>query len=224
MNILLAAALVAATAKSAPAPADLRVACSGDATAAAQTEKGKPPVSKVISFSNEGQRIATLPSGRVLIAKEDKADGQDELLLQENGRYRRIVKGNARVRYLAESPDGAWVAVIVSTRDVGSMEVPQAAMYLFDTVKWEGREINKNFGFTAIAWSPDSKYLAYGEFSKARFVEAATLKLVDSCVFDSQVTTDGNERVRTFFWIDGKHLRLTYQNQAISAGYVVSLP
>jgi WD40 repeat protein len=224
MHLLLAAALAAATAKAPQAapPADLRTTCTGTATVHAKSDAGKPAASKVLTFQTQGQRIVSLPSGAVLIVKHE--NDQDELLLQQDGRYRRLLLTPYTVRYLAESPDAKWVAAVVVVGAAGVMELPQAALYLFDTKTWTGREVAKNFGFTAIAWSPDSNVLAFGDFAKVRLVDAAKGEIVQSCVFDSQATADGDERVMTFAWSDARSLKLVYQNQAVSVPYVVKLP
>ena len=224
MSFLLTAALIAAAAKPHTAkPNDMRVSCTGDAKIEAKDKAGKGAASHLLRFDQKGQRIVTLPSGHVLIAKADN-DGQDELLLQESGRYRRLMKGTANIRYLSESPDEKWVAVVLVQGEAGFYALPQGALYMLDTAKWEGHEVAKNFGFSAIAWSPDSSRLAYGDFSKLRIIDPVKGTPLESCVFDSQTTSDFDERLLSLGFLDAKTIRVTYENLSRSSDYVVKLP
>lgn len=224
VSLILAAALVAAPQKAVPPKADpdLRTFCTQGGVITEKDSKVGTG-NTTLSFSNKGNRMIRLSTGHVMMVRNE--NGDDQLLVEEDGKYRRLVAGHSLIQSLSESPDGSKVAVIIVHKKEASLTtVPSAGLYLFDTKSWQGEQIVKLFGYTGIAWSPDSKTLAYGDYAKVRFFDVATGKVTDSCGVDSLTTEDGRERVESIGWLGSKALRLTYQNPRGKHEFVVTLP
>lgn len=177
----------------------------------------------VFSFKENKQRSQMLKSKQVVLVQTNGA--QDELLVEEGGKYRRIVSSHSKIQFLAESPDGKSLAVVV----VHELETdfgrpPSSALYIFNTTTWIGEQAIKSFGFSDISWSADSAMLAIGDYSKLRVFAVPGYKQIEMCGIDSMVTPDGHERLNDIGWIDAKTIGFGYQNANGKQDYVVRLP
>jgi WD40 repeat protein len=221
VTLLLAAALVAAP-QAAAQNADIRTFCSGDASITEKASKAGTG-SNALSFSNAKTRVVRLDTGDVLMIRSE--NGDDQLVVEENGKFRRLVAGKTTIHSLYLSPDKRKVAVVVTVGERGTLtSAPNAALYLFDTETWLGEQVVKLFGFTGVSWSPDSKVLAYGDYSKARFLDVATGKVMETCGVDSAATPDGREKIQKLGWLGEKQFRMSYQSPSGNHDYLVTLP
>ena len=178
-------------AKSPFPPGDIRTFCNeGGAIEAKPAGAGK--TFKVLQFPNRKQHIVRLVSGKVLLAQ---ANGElNELLVEENGKYRRIVSGRGTISSFAESPDGKGVAVVATLGEKTSgLRPAQASLYIFNTGDWAGENVLPAFGYSGMAWSPDGKRLAVGDYAHLKVFDAVTFKPVEHCGIDAMGTQDGNE-------------------------------
>ena len=177
----------------------------------------------VISLKENKHRSQTLKSKQVVLVQTNGAE--DELLVEEGGKYRRIVSSRSKIQYLAESPDGKSLAVVVVhelNADFG--RPPSSSLYIFNTTSWIGEQALKGFGFSAISWSADSAMLAVGDYSKLRVFGIPGYKQLEMCGIDSLVTPDGHERLNDLAWVDAKTIRFGYQNANGKQDFVVRLP
>lgn len=200
---------------------DLRPFCTQTGTIT-KKEGGAGSGNQIVLFRDGKRRLVGLPSGLKLRAHE--RDGMDELLVEENGKYRRIVYGKSKIYHILPSPDGKKVAVVVVHKFEDSfLKPPASALYLFETQNWEGEQAVKHFAYSAMAWSPDSRVLAYGDGAKLKLFDTLDKRVIETCGVDSISTADGNERLSDLGWLSDNSLRLTYHNPRGKLGYVVNL-
>lgn len=200
---------------------DLRAFCTQTATIT-KKEGGAGTGNQIVLFRNGKKRLVGLPSGLKLRAHE--RDGMDELLVDDNGKFRRIVQGRSKIHHLLPSPDGKKVAVVVVHKYEDTfLKPPSAALYVFDTKTWEGEQTVKMFAYSAMAWSPDSRVLAYGDAAKVRLFDTLDNRVIETCGVDSLSTADASERIDGLGWLGDNGLRFTYHNSRGKLGYVVNL-
>ncbi len=224
ISVLIFAALISASEQPVAAddgamiPGDTRTFCTGDSTISTSDEPAAK--STGVGFSRATRRAITLKSGQRVLVQE--VGGRDELVVEEDGRYRRVVDGKMKIHSLFESPDGKHLAVAVVYKS--STEVfrsPSGGIYLFNTETWIGEQIVKMVGLSGLAWSPDNTVLAYGDNSKVRFFDLEKNKSVETCGVDSQTTPDTDERISQLRFEKNDRLTFTYQNPRGSANFVV---
>jgi hypothetical protein len=229
---LLAGALLAAPKPVAKAPkkaqaakgfpaGDIRSFCNDGGTLAVEKSEVKES-GAVYSFKENVQRVQHLKSGRSVMVQQN--GDLDELLVDEGGKYRRLVSSRAKVQYLIESPDGKKLAVVVvHEKDPQYGMPPSSGLFIFDTTSWVGEQAVKFFGFSGVAWSGDSSLIAVGDYSKLRVLKADGYKQIEVCGVDSVVTPDGQERLNDIGWVDAKTIRFGYQNLNGKQDYVMRL-
>lgn len=216
-----AAAPALARAEDVDLKGDLRAFCSQNATIT-KKEGGAGTGNRIVLYRNGKRRLVGLPSGLKLRAHE--RDGMDELLVEENGKFRRIVYGKSKIFHILPSPDGKKVAVIAVHQFQDSfLNPPASALYLFDTKTWQGEEAVKMFGYSGMAWSPDSRVLAYGDGAKLKLLDTLDKRVVETCGVDSLSSADDNERIADIGWLGDDGVRFTYHNARGKLGYVVKL-
>lgn len=201
---------------------DLRAFCTQTGTIT-KKEGGAGTGNAIVLFRSGKRRLVGLPSGLKLRAHE--RDGMDELLVEEeSGKLRRIVHGRSKIHHILPSPDGKKVAVVVVHKYEDSfLKPPAAALYIFDTKTWEGEQTVKMFAYSAMAWSPDSRVLAYGDAAKVKLFDTLDKRVIETCGVDSLSTADANERLDGLGWLTDNSLRFTYHNSRGKLGYVVNL-
>jgi dipeptidyl aminopeptidase/acylaminoacyl peptidase len=108
------------------------------------------------------------------------------------------------------SPDGRWVAYVVTGNDRDADE-PRSAVWM---VSWDGEQqitlTTSSKGAHAPRWSPDGRYLSF--LASQRSSGNAQLMMLDRRGGEATALTDPNDDIGDYAWSpDGRHLTLVIQ-------------
>ena len=105
------------------------------------------------------------------------------------------------------SPDGRWVAYVVTSNDRDADE-PRSAVWM---VSWDGEQritlTTSSKGARAPRWSPDGRYLSF--LASQHSPGNAQLMLLDRRGGEATALTDPNDDIEEYSWsVDGQHVAL----------------
>src|ERR1700736_1338549 len=115
------------------------------------------------------------------------------------------------------SPDGKWVAYVVSTNDRGADET-RSAIWM---VSWDGTQqiplTNPAHDISSPRWSLDSRYLSY--LATPTGTDKSQIMLLDRRGGEARALTAVTDDIRSYEWSpDGKRLVLVVEQGAPKAG------
>ena len=150
---------------------------------------------------------------------------ESELLLSEEGRFRRVMQTQGRILAARPSADARYLAVAVSRElDPDRLRPALSTLYLVDTETWEPEVMVRSLGYAGMSWSPQGDRLAVADFSNLRVYDTRTGTVQEHCLFDSVAVPDGNEWLRYVRWTGDNELTLDYQHPTRRYRYQVNLP
>lgn len=151
-------------------------------------------------------------------------DDESDLLLSEDGRFRKLLQTKGRVLDAKPSAENDFLAVAVTReQSPDSLRPALSSLYLLDTSTWEAEVLVRSLGFAGMAWSPTGHRLAVADFGNLRIYDTQTGNVLEHCLFDNVAIPDGNEWVRNLRWTGESAITLNYQDPKYRYRYQVKL-